>query len=331
VSVPTLLEARNLVQEFRFAGGIVRALSNVSLTVRTGEVLGVVGESGSGKSTLARSLLQIPPPKSGTVLFRDADLTQLRGRRLLEQRRHMQMIFQDPFGSLNPAWRVVDIVGEPLRGYNVGTRALRQRKVAEVLELVGLPLERYGRRRPRELSGGQCQRIAIGRALTLDPALIVCDEAVSSLDVLIQAQIMNLFDRLRTELGLSYVFISHDLALVKQSSDRVAVLHLGQLCEIAPAESLYRHPRHPYTASLLRSIPGVRPRERRIGRADRVTFSEPPSAIDPQTGCRFRTSCPHAKEKCASEEPRLQRAGDDHFVACHFPLAAGDHAPAPAA
>ena len=216
----------------------MHAVSGVSFDVRPGETLGIVGETGSGKSTLARSILQAPRPKSGEVLFRGTDLVTLRGARLLQARRHLQMVFQDPFGSLDPKWRVRDLVEEPLVAYRTGDRNARRRRVDEVLELVGLA--QHGGRRPRELSGGQSQRVAIARALALSPALIICDEAVSSLDVLIQAQVLNLFERLRAELGLSYLFIAHDLALVKQVSDRVAVMYLGKLCEVGPGEAVYR-------------------------------------------------------------------------------------------
>ena len=320
-----LLEARNVVQEFVVRGhggvksGVVHAVSDVSFDVRRGETLGVVGETGSGKSTLARSLLQAPSPKSGQVLFRGTDLVLLKRRRLLDARRHLQMVFQDPFGSLNPKWRVSQIVEEPLIGYRVGSRADRQRRVAELLDRVGLDPARYGGRRPRQLSGGECQRVAIARALTLDPALVVCDEPVSSLDVLIQAQVLNLFERLRTELGLSYLFISHDLALVKQVSDRVAVMHLGKLCEIGPAEALYREPFHPYTVALLASIPKLDAGAGQ-GRPTATISGDPPSPIDPPSGCRFRTRCPRAQELCAVEDPQPRLLGDDHLVACHFPV-----------
>jgi oligopeptide/dipeptide ABC transporter ATP-binding protein len=209
------------------------------------------------------------------------------------------MVFQDPYGSLNPRWRVAEIVEEPLVGYRTTNRAAR---VRELLDLVGLNPDTYARRRPHELSGGQCQRVAIARAIALDPALVVCDEAVSSLDVLIQAQVLNLFEQLRTELGLSYLFISHDLALVKQVSDRVAVMHLGQLCEIGPAEAIYRAPLHPYTVALLSSIPKLDPNASRERRP--VTIKgEPPSPISPPSGCRFRTRCPYAQDRCATEAP----------------------------
>ena len=251
-----LLQVRDLVHEFHTDAGTVHAVSGVSFDVRPGETLGIVGETGSGKSTLARSVMQAPRPKAGEVLFRGADLVTLRGARLLQARRHLQMVFQDPFGSLDPKWRVRDLVEEPLIAYRTGDRTARRRRVDEVLELVGLDPAGHGGRRPRELSGGQAQRVAIARAVALSPALIICDEAVSSLDVLIQAQVLNLFERLRAELGLSYLFIAHDLALVKQVSDRVAVMYLGKLCEVGPGEAVYRQPLHPYTRALLDSVPG---------------------------------------------------------------------------
>ena len=246
-----LLSVKNLVHEFHTKAGVVQAVSGVSFDVRAGETLGIVGETGSGKSTLARSVLQAPRPTAGSVVFRGTDLTTLQGTRLLQARRHLQMVFQDPFGSLDPKWVVRDLVAEPLIAYRTGGRAARHQRVDEVLELVGLDPAAHGRRRPRELSGGQAQRVAIARAIALNPALIICDEAVSSLDVLIQAQVLNLFERLRTELSLSYLFIAHDLALVKQVSDRVAVMYLGKLCEVGPGEMVYREPLHPYTRALL--------------------------------------------------------------------------------
>jgi oligopeptide/dipeptide ABC transporter ATP-binding protein len=316
----TLLAARDLVQEFYVrGGGVVHAVSGVSLEVRAGETLGIVGETGSGKSTLARSLLQAPRPKSGSVVLEGTELVGLRGRRLLAARRSMQMVFQDPFGSLDPKWSVARIVEEPLVAYRVGDRAQRRKRVREVLDRVGLDPDIYARRRPRQLSGGQAQRVAIARALALDPALIICDEAVSSLDVLIQAQVLNLFERLRAELGLSYLFIAHDLALVKQVSDRVGVMYLGKLVEIGPAEAIYREPLHPYTFALLASIPSPDPTAPKIHTRESIS-GEPPSAIEPPSGCRFRTRCPRAQERCAVEEPKLRRLGENHYAACHFPV-----------
>lgn len=324
-----LLRVRKLVQEFAARGaggvksGIVHAVSNVSFDVMPGETLGVVGETGSGKSTLARSIVQAPRPKSGEVRFRGTDLMRLSRRRLKSARGDMQMVYQDPFGSLNPRWRIEDVVAEPLLGHGAMSREARKRRVAELLDLVGLDPSGYARRRPLELSGGQCQRVAIARAIALNPALVICDEAVSSLDVLIRAQVLNLFERLRSELGLSYVFISHDLATVKQVCDRVAVMHLGQLAEVGPAEEIYRRPRHPYTAALLDSVPGIDPD---TGRARRPVPlpGEPPSPLDPPSGCRFRLRCPRAQDRCAVEEPRLLPEGADHQAACHFPLGEAD-------
>jgi oligopeptide/dipeptide ABC transporter ATP-binding protein len=320
-----LLQVRDLVQEFAVGdrggirGGTVQAVTGVSFDVWPGETLGIVGETGSGKSTLARSILQAPRPKSGAVLFRGTDLVTLSGLRLLQARRHLQMVFQDPFGSLDPKWRVRDLVAEPLIAYRVGSRDGRRRRVDEVLELVGLDPAAHGGRHPRELSGGQAQRVAIARAVALSPALIICDEAVSSLDVLIQAQVLSLFERLRAELGLSYLFIAHDLALVKQVSDRVAVMYLGKLCEVGPGEAVYRQPLHPYTRALLDSIPSPDPAVAR--RRSGVISGEPPSPIHPPSGCRFRTRCPRAAELCAAEVPPMRELATGHSVACHFPLA----------
>jgi peptide/nickel transport system ATP-binding protein len=331
-----LLQARHVVQEFvvrdygGVKGGVVQAVSDVSFDVWPGETLGIVGETGSGKSTLARSLLQAPKPKSGSVIFQGADLVTLRGRRLLEARRHVQMVFQDPFGSLDPKWRVAQIVEEPLIAYKLGDAATRRRRVAEVLELVGLEPGTHSNRRPRELSGGQCQRVAIARAVALSPALIICDEAVSSLDVLIQAQVLNLFERLRGELGLAYLFIAHDLSLVKQVSDRVAVMYLGKLCEVGPAEEIYRAPMHPYTLALLDSIPSPDPAAAKE-RTHKTISGEPPSPIHPPSGCRFRTRCPRAAERCAAEEPELRTLEEGHAVACHFPVTGPAREPAPVA
>jgi oligopeptide/dipeptide ABC transporter ATP-binding protein len=327
-----LLSVRDVVQEFvvraggmpsRFVSqsgrggkaGVVQAVSGVSFDVMPGETLGIVGETGSGKSTLARALLQAPRPKSGSVVFGGTDLTRLRGGKLLRARRQMQFVFQDPFGSLDPKWQVHSIVAEPLVAYRTANAAARRKRVDELLDLVGLDPARYRKRHPRELSGGQAQRVAIARAMALSPSLIICDEAVSSLDVLIQAQVLNLFEKLRAELGLSYLFIAHDLALVKQVSDRVAVMYLGKLCEVGPGESVYREPLHPYTKALLDSIPSTEPGAKRATLA-----GEPPSPLDPPSGCRFRTRCPRATERCAATEPEPRELAPGHLVACHFPL-----------
>jgi oligopeptide transport system ATP-binding protein len=328
-STSPLLQVRDLVQEFVVRdyggtrGGVVHAVSGVSFDVMPGETLGIVGETGSGKSTLARSVLQAPRPKKGSVVFRGTDLVKQSGGRLLQARRHLQMVFQDPFGSLDPKWRVRDLVAEPLVAYRVGDRAARRHRVDQLLELVGLDPSGHGSRRPRELSGGQAQRVAIARALALEPAMIICDEPVSSLDVLIQAQVLNLFERLRAELGLSYLFIAHDLALVKQVSDRVAVMYLGKLCEVGPGEAVYRQPLHPYTRALLDSVPGAGTGD---PKAATVIRGEPPSPIHPPSGCRFRTRCPRAAPRCAAEEPPMRELAAGHSVACHFPLGVLDPA-----
>jgi oligopeptide/dipeptide ABC transporter ATP-binding protein len=326
-----LLEVRNLVQEFVLRdyggtkGGVLQAVSDVSFELHTGETLGIVGETGSGKSTLARSVIQAPPPKRGSVIFEGSDLVRLPHRAMKPVRRHMQMVFQDPFTSLDPKWTVARIVAEPLVAYAVGSARERRDRVYSLLDRVGLDPAVYAKRRPRELSGGQAQRVAIARALVLEPKLILCDEPVSSLDVLVQAQVLNLFEELRSDLGLSYLFIAHDLALVKQVSDRVAVMYLGKLCEIGPARDLYRQPLHPYTLALLNSIPDPAPV---AGKRHSVISGELPSPLDPPSGCRFRTRCPMAQERCAAQAPELRALGTDgHLVACHFPLPDGSRAP----
>jgi oligopeptide/dipeptide ABC transporter ATP-binding protein len=318
-----LLSVRDLVQEFVVRegggtrGGVVQAVSGVSFDIMPGETLGIVGETGSGKSTLARAILQSPRPKSGTVSFRGSELTRLRGRQLLGARQHMQFVFQDPFGSLDPKWKARSIIEEPLIAYSAGDRQARRKRVDELLDLVGLDPARYANRHPRELSGGQAQRIAIARAVALNPDLLICDEAVSSLDVLIQAQVLNLFEKLRRELGLSYLFIAHDLALVKQVSDRVGVMYLGKFCELGPGESVYKQPLHPYTKALLDSIPSTEPG---AARASSTIKGEPPSPINPPSGCRFRTRCPRATALCAEQVPQPRELAAGHLVACHFPL-----------
>jgi oligopeptide/dipeptide ABC transporter ATP-binding protein len=320
-----LLEVRNLVQEFVLRdyggarGGVLQAVSGVSFELRTGETLGIVGETGSGKSTLARSVIQAPPPKQGAVIFQGKDLVGLSRRAMKPARRNMQMVFQDPYTSLDPKWPVSRIVEEPLVAYRLGSRRERRERVNSLLDRVGIDPARYGVRHPRELSGGQAQRVAIARALVLEPQLILCDEPVSSLDVLVQAQVLNLLEKLRREMGLSYLFIAHDLALVKQVSDRVAVMYLGKLCEVGPVRDIYRQPMHPYTLALLASIPSPVPKSGRHGAG--VISGELPSPLDPPSGCRFRTRCPRAQQRCAAEAPELRPLGaEGHLVACHFPV-----------
>lgn len=318
-----LLVVRGLSHEFVAPGGgaharrrRISALVDVSFDLHEGEVLGLVGETGSGKTTLVRALVHEPPPQSGSVHLRSHDLGRLRGRELVERRREMQMVFQDPFGSLNPRWSVASIVEDPLICFRLGTRAERRRRVDALLDQVGLA--GYGRRQPHELSGGECQRVAIARAIATRPALLICDEAVASLDVLIQAQVLELFRRLRDELGVAYLFISHDLLLVRGLSDRIAILHAGQLCEIGRAESVYSRARHPYTAALMACAEA--PSFAQRSEAAATLQAEPPSPSDPPSGCRFRMRCAHAAPRCAAETPQLHAVGSDHAVACHFPL-----------
>lgn len=316
-----VLEARNVCQHFPFRGRPgsraewLEVVSGVSFRLRRGETLAIVGESGAGKSTLARCLLQMPRPTSGEVLLHDCDLTRLRGRQLREKWRHIQMIFQDPVGSLDPKWRVSSIVEEPLIGYGLGHAAARKRRVDEVLEAVGLPGAAYARRRRGELSGGECQRVAIARALAADPSVIICDEAVSSLDALSRAEILHLLNGLSSSAGISCLFISHDLTVVKHTSDRVAVMYAGQLVELGPADSLYERAAHPYTSNLLDTLATAD-----IGAPALRDTDEPASSTSSSGGCRFREHCPRARDRCAAETPRLQPVGNDRLVACHFPL-----------
>lgn len=316
-----LLAVERMVVEFPVGGtGLrVHAVSDVSIDVREGETLGLVGESGCGKSTTGRAMMQMPSPTSGSVNFEGVDLTRLSGEALRQVRPKMQMIFQDPISSLNPRRRVGEIVGEPLKVWGRGTPQEQRSKVEETLEAVGLDPSVSMDRRPHQFSGGQCQRICIARALVLNPRLIICDEPVSALDVSVQAQILNLLEDMKARFGLTLVFIAHDLAVVKNISDRVAVMYLGKLCEVAPPDALYRSPSHPYTSGLLTSIPVPDPRISPTGDADLVG-GELPSPVDPPSGCRFRTRCPRAEELCSQVEPKMRQVADDQFVACHFPL-----------
>ena len=320
-----LLSVENLVVEYPVGRGRkVHAVSDVSFDVQAGETLGVVGESGCGKSTAGKAIVQLPRPTSGSVLFEGTDLVKLDGDQLRRFRPRLQMIFQDPVSSLNPRRRVEDIVGDPLSVWSaelessVASKQERKAKVAEVLEAVGLDPVSAAGRRPHEFSGGQCQRISIARALVLEPKVLICDEPVSALDVSIQAQIINLLEAMKARFSLTLVFISHDLAVVRNISDRVAVMYLGKLCELAPSDVLYRTPAHPYTAALLASIPEPDPAivPSTTGRLP----GELPSSIDPPSGCRFRTRCPRAEERCAAEEPVLREVATGQRVACHFPL-----------
>jgi oligopeptide transport system ATP-binding protein len=291
----------------------------VSFEIHTGETLALVGESGCGKSTLARTVLQSPPPKSGTVAFNGEPLTGISPKELRKALLGMQVVFQDPYGSLDPHWRVADLISEPLRIHKISSPKERLDRAEELMRAVGLDPLVHGMRRPRELSGGQCQRVAIARALALNPSLLVCDESVSALDVSVQAQILNLFERLRSEFALSYLFITHDLAVAKHVSDSIAVMYLGKIVEIGPAAEIYRASLHPYSAALLSAIPD--PDANLDEQRDVVRLQgELPSASNPPSGCRFRTRCPLAQPQCAEVEPPLVELAPGHKVACHFPL-----------
>ncbi|GAA1628577.1 dipeptide ABC transporter ATP-binding protein [Nonomuraea maheshkhaliensis] len=307
-----LLRVEDLVVEFPAGRGrTVSAVSGVSFDLARGETLGIVGESGCGKSSAARALVQLPPPRSGSVRLDGLELTALRGEALRRTRRRLQMIFQDPISSLNPRRRVREIVGEGPRVWN-----LPGDRVDEVLEAVGLDPATAAVRRPHEFSGGQCQRISIARALILDPEVVICDEPVSALDVSVQAQILGLLEDLKDRYRLTLVFIAHDLAVVKNVSDRIMVMYLGKVCELAPSADLIGRPAHPYTRALIASIPGG---GLDLPPADQLISGEPPSPVSPPAGCRFRTRCPRAAARCAEEEPTIRRIGADHWLACHYP------------
>ena len=311
-----LLQARELTKHFPVAGGKrIHAVSGVSLDILEGETLGLVGESGCGKSTLGRLLLRLIRPTSGEVLFRGQSVTGMSEKAFHPLRRQMQLVFQDPYASLDPRMTVRDLIAEPIENWRLceGRTAVTQ-KVVELLHAVGLQ-EEFLYRYPHQFSGGQRQRIGIARAIAVDPAFIVCDEPVSALDVSVQNQILNLLKALKNSRGLTYLFISHDLSVVRFLSDRICVMFLGRVCEIGPTESVYSHPLHPYTRFLLDAIPLPDPSLR--GRELRLLEGEPPSPTEPPTGCRFRTRCPNARERCARESPALRDIGGIQ-VACHF-------------
>ena len=321
----TLLEVRDLQMHFPVKEGVFqrarkvcRAVDGVSFTLRAGETIGLVGESGCGKSTLGKSIVRLNRPTAGTIRFDGVDLAPLSTKQLKAHRRNLQMIFQDPVESLNARHMVGEIISEPFLIHGIGDASWRRRKVLELLDKVGLPAgaaERY----PFEFSGGQRQRIGIARAIALEPRLIICDEPVSALDVSIQSQVLNLLLDLQREMGLSYLFIAHNLAVVKHVSDRVAIMYLGRIVEFADADDVYRDPRNPYTRALISAIPEPNPQRVR----ERIVLSgDVPSPINPPSGCPFHTRCPHATERCRAEQPALREVAGrtGHTVACHYDL-----------
>ncbi|MGY1812088.1 ABC transporter ATP-binding protein [Blastococcus sp. SYSU D00820] len=311
-----VLEVEDLVVEFPAKGGrTVHAVSGISFDLLDGETLGILGESGCGKSSAGKALMQLPPPTSGAVRLAGEELTGLKSARLRRRRAKMQMIFQDPVSSLNPRRKVKDLVAE---GPRIWGRPVGKEQIEEVLRAVGLDPQVVWDRRPHELSGGQCQRVSIARALMQDPRVLICDEPVSSLDVSVQAQILNLLEETKSRYRLSMIFIAHDLAVVKNISDRIMIMYLGKVCEITPSGRLAGHALHPYTRLLLDSVPEAHLPDAEIT-TERITAtsSELPSPLDPPSGCRFRTRCPLATERCTVEEPVLRDVGDGQYVACH--------------
>ena len=316
-----ILKVEGLKTYFPVGGGlfgkkqVVKAVNDVSFEVMEHETFGLVGESGCGKSTLGRTLVKIYEPTEGKIEFMGKDITKLNGSEMQDFRRNVQMIFQDPYASLNPRMTVGEIIREPMEIHNIGTPKERDEKVASLLETVGLKPD-HVRRYPHEFSGGQRQRISIARTLALDPKFIVCDEPISALDVSIQAQIINLLERIQRERGISYLFIAHDLGAVKHISNRIGAMYLGSLVEIGSSDDLYHHPLHPYTQALLASIPIPDPKRMREREKEEIN-GEIPSPLDIPSGCPFRSRCPYATERCAQEKPQLRQVGNSK-VACHL-------------
>ena len=330
--VKPLVQCEHVVKHFPIRAGLLRrevgrvhAVDDVTLEVRRGETLGIVGETGSGKSTLARCIARLYDLTSGTVVFDGTDISRLSRSRMRPLRRGIQMIFQDPIGSLNPRRRIGSIIGDPFAIHGIGRGDQRKKRVQELMRLVGLNPEHYNRF-PAEFSGGQRQRIGVARALALRPKLIIADEPVSALDVSIQAQILNLLTDLQDEFGLTYIFIAHDLSVVRHVSDRIAVMYLGKIVEVGTVSELYARPRHPYTAALLSAVPVPDP-DRAAKRERVILIGDVPSPINPPSGCRFHTRCPKAQNICTEQEPPLEVKKDDrpeHVAACHFPVEVGE-------
>ncbi|PWM38910.1 MAG: dipeptide ABC transporter ATP-binding protein [Clostridiales bacterium] len=316
-----ILKVEHLKKYFVAGGGflggnqrVIKAVDDVSFTLLPGETLGLVGESGCGKSTTGRTVLRLYEPTDGRIIFEGADITNLSGRELLPYRRKMQMIFQDPYASLDSRMTVGDIVSEPLDIHHLASGKEREEQVRSLLERVGLKPE-YASRYPHEFSGGQRQRIGIARALAVRPRFIVCDEPISALDVSIQAQVVNMLEDLQEEFALTYLFIAHDLSMVKHISTRIGVMYLGKLVELGQSDQLYHDPQHPYTKALLSAIPVPNPKAKK----ERIVLQgDVPSPLNPPSGCPFRTRCPHAMKVCAEVEPRLQNISDERQVACHL-------------